>query len=63
MTCVYCAARPVPPGSVTCGNSYCQEADFWNNTARNARKGSKAERDARMNATKAEMLATPVRRC
>lgn len=30
-----------PPGcTVTCGRSLCQEADYFDNAARNARKGS-----------------------
>lgn len=39
-TCVICG-RPAPARH-TCGNSYCQEADFYQNQARNTRKGTKA---------------------
>lgn len=39
-TCVICG-DPAPAGW-TCGNSYCQEADFYLNAARNAGKSKRA---------------------
>ena len=41
MICPICTRRPIPRGYHTCGNSYCQEADYHTNVAKNARKGSK----------------------
>lgn len=48
MTCPYCAKRPLKRQgdrySITCGNSYCQEANFHANAACNTRsKKRKAE--------------------
>lgn len=55
MTCLHCAKRSVPQGSTTCGNSYCQEASYWANVGRNARRGSKREREAFERSRAAEM--------
>lgn len=44
MTCEHCAKRPVLKGSITCGNSYCQEASYHANAARVTRRArEKAE--------------------
>ena len=39
-SCVICGRSSTT--GWTCGNSYCQEADYHQNLARNARKGSKS---------------------
>ena len=36
-TCVHCAHRRVREGYQTCGDSYCQEADYHANAARAAK--------------------------
>ena len=39
--CPHCFSRKPPGFAATCGRSECQEASFYLNRARNARKGSK----------------------
>lgn len=58
--CVICG-RPAPAGW-TCGNSYCQEADFYQTLARNARKGTKASAAAWTLANEKTEIALTVRR-
>lgn len=37
MTCSICGMKPAVSRGGTCGNSYCQEAAYYRNAARNAR--------------------------
>jgi hypothetical protein len=46
MMCPHCTSRKVLPGYQTCGNSYCQQASFYLNIARNARARSTREKRA-----------------
>ena len=55
-TCRSCN-RPRPRGySVTCGNSYCQEAGYWHNRLTNSR-GKRVKREAHANFLRASGLA------
>lgn len=56
MTCEHCAKRPVLKGGVTCGNSYCQEANYHANAARATRRASKRDEHRREQA-RCETLA------
>jgi hypothetical protein len=56
MTCKYCAKRAVKNNGVTCGNSYCQEADYHDNAARNTR-GKRKKADHRQRQQECEALA------
>lgn len=50
--------REIPQGgTVTCLRSYCQEAAYWRNVARNARVGSKKRLDAEERARECERKA------
>lgn len=53
--CPECKIRvtPFPTGWTTCGGSYCQEASFYRNRARTARKRDKAHWEALADATAA----------
>lgn len=44
--CPMCRKRPVPAGSKTCGNSYCQEAAFYESKVWGFRSGSTARERA-----------------
>lgn len=37
MTCKICGMRPAWSSGGTCGDSHCQEADYYQNVARNTR--------------------------
>jgi hypothetical protein len=41
MKCKHCGKREVHPGSVTCGNSFCQEANYYRNLAQNTKSEKK----------------------
>lgn len=51
MFCPICN-MPIGPDQHTCGDSYCQEADFFFHRARNSRKNSKKQREAYNHALK-----------
>jgi hypothetical protein len=59
--CKFCLKKSVPPGSTTCGGSYCQEASYWENVSRNARRGSRKAREAFEKSNVASTKASPVR--
>lgn len=37
MTCPYCAKREIIKNGSTCGNSFCQEADYYAGLAKNTK--------------------------
>jgi hypothetical protein len=43
MICRICCRRPVLSGGRTCGDSHCQEADYYENRARNTRGRMRGE--------------------
>lgn len=51
MFCTICN-KPIDANRVTCGDSYCQEANFFFHRARNSRKNSKKQREAYNHALK-----------
>jgi len=59
-TCVICG-RPSTTGW-TCGNSYCQEADFYQTLARNTKKGTKSAAAAWTLANEKTQIALAARR-
>ena len=60
MNCVVCG-RVRPVGFVTCGGSFCQEASYYRNVERVARRGSRARTDAAGRAATAEDAARALR--
>jgi hypothetical protein len=42
-TCGACGVRPAVNPGATCGNSYCQEAAYYVNSAKNTRGRAKAD--------------------
>lgn len=46
MTCCICGIRPAVNPGATCGNSYCQEASYYQNAAKNTRGRGKADAQA-----------------
>lgn len=42
-TCGICGVRPATNPGATCGNSYCQEAAYYVNSAKNTRGRAKSD--------------------
>jgi hypothetical protein len=57
LSCRVCG-RPPPVGfTVTCGESFCQEADYLRSLERRSRRGSRARAEASARAVAAEESA------